>query len=134
MEKFCIDKQDSITASNLKRSIITNLQISSWGNPLSKSASADMSSSYEVGIIQFGIGTSLFSYFNAAAFFLQTDVYGRCPVTIESTQEHDGSWTITKSKDLNQCKYRQGFDFAVGSSTYISNSVGSQLRNFVLIP
>lgn len=56
---------------------------------------------------------------------MQTDIYGRCPVSLETTQEPNGSWLVRKSKDLNQCKLRQGFDFAIKTNTFQTDGVSN---------
>ncbi len=48
LESLCLDKEESEVAANFKRSIIANLQVSSWGNPVTRAIPTDGSSVYEV--------------------------------------------------------------------------------------
>ncbi len=67
-------------------------------------------------------------------FHFQTDMYGRCPASVEAVQEQNGSWTISKSKDINRCLHRQGFDFAMNTGSYQSDGVSSSkfcIRRFL---
>lgn len=65
---------------------------------------------------------------------MQTDVYGRCPVSLETTQEPNGSWLVKKSKDVNQCKHLHGQDFTIKTDPFqtdgVSNTSLSPNKNF----
>lgn len=52
----------------------------------------------------------------------ETDVFGKCHTNYVVAQQDDGSYVVTKTRDLNTCSYRENFVNGIISGVFNENS------------
>ncbi|XP_031626099.1 apolipophorins-like [Contarinia nasturtii] len=52
----------------------------------------------------------------------EVDIFGKCPTNYAVTKNDDGSYVVTKTRDLNACSYRENFVSGIITGVFNENS------------